>query len=290
MLAVTGITGHSGRYFYQELVNFSYSEKIRCLVRDSSNTSFLQNNINCELYKIDLKSEADLIKAFTGIDTIVHIAGISYTPKIVRAAIKCGVKRLIAVHTTGRYSKFKSASEEYIKVDNDLDTFRNQIAITILRPTMIYGDLCDHNMSKFIKMVDKLKLYPNIAGGQCKIQPVHAGDLGKAYYQVLTNGNTMGKDYILSGESPIALIDCLKEIEMQLNKKNIYITVPMWLAKMGSWMIYALSFKKIDLIEKVLRMNEDRCFDHSDASIDFGYKPRSFENGIKEEVKQYKGE
>lgn len=57
--------------------------------------------------------------------------------------------------------------------------------VTILRPTMIYGDLCDSNMSKFIKMIDKFRIMPAINGGRSLIQPVNARDLGKAFYTVL---------------------------------------------------------------------------------------------------------
>lgn len=38
MLLVTGITGHSGKYFVQELINNRYEGQIRCIVRKSSIT------------------------------------------------------------------------------------------------------------------------------------------------------------------------------------------------------------------------------------------------------------
>ena len=44
---------------------------------------------------------------------------------------------------------------------------------------MIYGSLDDQNMSVFIKMVDKLKIFPVINGGKYSLQPVHQEDLEK---------------------------------------------------------------------------------------------------------------
>ena len=41
MLLVTGITGHTGRYFLQELINHKYDGAIRCIVRETSDTSIL---------------------------------------------------------------------------------------------------------------------------------------------------------------------------------------------------------------------------------------------------------
>ncbi len=50
---------------------------------------------------------------------------------------------------------------------------------------MIYGDFCDRNMSKFIKMIDKLRIMLIISKGSSLLQPVNARDLGKAFYTVL---------------------------------------------------------------------------------------------------------
>lgn len=44
---------------------------------------------------------------------------------------------------------------------------------------------------------------------------------------------------------------------------------------------------KVDFVERVQRMSEDRCFSHNDAKEDFGYNPEPFEVGIAREVKEY---
>lgn len=44
MLLVTGITGHSGRYFLQELIKNKYEGIIRCIVRETSDTWMLDNS------------------------------------------------------------------------------------------------------------------------------------------------------------------------------------------------------------------------------------------------------
>jgi thioester reductase-like protein len=41
MLLVTGITGHTGRYFLKELIDNRYEGPIRCIVRETSDTSML---------------------------------------------------------------------------------------------------------------------------------------------------------------------------------------------------------------------------------------------------------
>ena len=169
-----------------------------------------------------------------------------------------------------------------------IEKAKGKVDITILRPTMIYGDICDYNISKFIKMIDKMKIYPLIGGGKAKIQPVHAKDLGKAYYKVLINEEkTRNKDYNLSGEAPISIKELLKMISNKLNKKTIFIPIPLWISVFLAYIIKIITIGKIDMVEKVLRMAENRNFENEDAKKDFGYTTTNFEKGLEREINQY---
>jgi nucleoside-diphosphate-sugar epimerase len=105
--------------------------------------------------------------------TILHIAGIHTSINIVRSAIGNNVKRIILVHTTGIYSKYKSASKEYLSIEDEIYSLvkDKDINLTILRPTMIYGSIRDSNIITFIKMVDKLKLFPIVNHANYSLQP-----------------------------------------------------------------------------------------------------------------------
>lgn len=210
---------------------------------------------------------------------------------IVKAGAANGVKWLVLVHTTGIFSKYKAAGEWYRQIEKKIDEIikGKDIALTILRPTMIYGTLNDKNVSVFIKMVDKMRVFPVVNGAKYNLQPVWCGDLGKAYYQVLMNYEiTKNKNYNLSGAEPIMLIDMFRHMEKELGVKNRYITVPFSLAYAGAYLLYLISFRKYDYREKVQRLVEERVFDHNAATNDFGYAPLSFEDGITEEIKEYK--
>ena len=291
MLLITGITGHTGRYFLQELIKHKYDGKIRCVVRKTSDTSMIDNSeLNIEKVVGDLNDKEFVNECMKDIDTVFHIVNIRYSLNIIEAAIRNNVNRAILVHTTGIYSKFRIASEEYKIIERELQEIikNSKINVTILRPTMIYGDLCDHNMSKFIRMVDKLRIFPVINHGKSLIQPVNARDLGKAYYNVLMMDIEKAKhEYIVSGDKPIKMIDAFKLISDNLGKKTVFISFPLWFGVLLARILKLLTFGKIDYIEKVQRMSEDRSFSHEDAKKDFGYNPEPFEVGIAREVKQY---
>ena len=293
---VTGITGKSGRFMLKELIlNYKLFQdsKFKFFIRNTSNKDIFKDiPLEYELFKGNLNNEED-IKNFTsgGYDTLFHIMGIMTSLKLVEHAAKSGIERIVLVHTTGIYSKYKYAGEEYRRIDKECERICKEagISLTILRPTMIYGNLKDGNLSVFIRMVDKLGLFPVVNGARYELQPVWCGDLGKAYYDVLINySSTKDKNYVLSGKEPILLIDMFKEIQKQLGVKNIFVSVPYKIAYVGACALYFLTLKKLDCREKVQRLVEPRAYSHDEATNDFGYNPLSFADGIKFEIEEYK--
>ncbi len=298
ILAITGATGKkSGGYFARVLcehkgeVEAVFDGGIRAIVREASDTSFLDAApLNFEKHASSAGDVSFLRDAFRGVDTVLHIAGIYWSKAIVRAAADCHVRRLIVVHTTGVYSKYKQAGEEYRQIDEFVTRVcrEENIALTILRPTMIYGNSSDSNVIKFIKMVDKLPLVPVVNGARYELQPVHYKDLGKAYYQVLMNEKmTAGYEFNLSGGRPIELRGMLSLIGAELGKKVRFISLPFFLAYFGAWVVYLLTIGRMDYREKVQRLCEPRVFSHAEATEAFGYAPMNFEVGIVEEVRAY---
>lgn len=294
MLLVTGITGHTGKHFLQELINHKYQGSIRCIVRKTSDTSLLdKSGLKIEKVYGDLNDKEFIKNAMNGVEEVMHIYNIHHSPLIIETAIEHNVKKAILVHTTGIYSNFKYASQEYKDAEKKVTELTSSpncpTKITILRPTMIYGDLCDSNMSKFIKMIDKLRVIPVINHGKSLIQPVNARDLGRAFYTVLIlSEKTDGKAFDLSGEKPLQMIKVFKMINKELGKKTIFISIPLGLGVFFARVAKIITFGKLDYVEKVQRMAEDRSYSHADAKKIFNYSPMSFEEGIKIEVKQYK--
>lgn len=312
-VAVTGITGKSGQYFLKRLLK----EKVRLkeyefvlLCRNdraaSTNDKGYQiieetlkdNELNIKTYDIDL-TNVDGLKIFfkeQHIDMLLHIASVKLSKYVVPAALKNGVDNFILVHTTGIYSKYKAAGEEYRQIEARLgklvEKYKNKgrnVAMTILRPTMIYGDLNDKNVSTFIKMVDKLRIFPTVNGARYDLQPVWCKDLGDAYYDVMVKWDiTKNKEYILSGKEPIQLRKMFEVMAKQLGVKNIFISCPYPIAYAGACLIYTLTLGKADYREKVQRLVEPRAYAHQKATEDFGYNPVGFEDGVREEITLYK--
>lgn len=301
LLAVTGLTGKkSGGEFARvmrdnaETICNMFPGGVRALVRPGSDTTQLKNTMpDIEICVGELSDEDYLQNALKDVDTVINIAGIDFSKKIADAAVANKVKRIILVHTTGVYSKYKAAGEGYRKTDEYVYDIckKNNIKLTILRPTMIYGNKHDSNLIIFIKMVDKFPIMPVVSGAKYFLQPVHYKDLAKAYYGVLVNeATTAGKDFILSGKTPIMLRNMFKIIGDNLGKNVVFLSCPFFVAYAGACIIYFLTSKRKDYREKVQRLCESRTFSHADAVEAFGYSPVDFEKGIIDEVKEYLAE
>lgn len=255
MLAVTGITGHTGRFFTEELISRKHQGRIKCLVRTPSKAQHLHSSgLDIEIITGHLGSETSLRALLKDADTVVHIASIHYSPEILRIGRECGVKRYIFVHTTGIYSKFKAASQEYIRIENQIAPYMEQMNITILRPTMIFGDLCDHNISKFIRFVDRMPVLPVVAGGKALIQPVNARDLAQGIIKALQTDHSRGKAYDLSGQQAITIRQLYQMIGSCLGASKPIISIPMWLCVPSAYALKLASLGRVDVIEKVQRM------------------------------------
>ena len=290
---LTGVTGKSGRYAIERLTERKKElehVRLRAVVRSKEKGAFIeQSGLPAELCVGSVDDEAFLLNTFTGADTLLHIVGIHTSLKVVPLAIRAGIRRIIVVHTTGVYSKYKSAGAEYARIDEQITQICRQsgAALSILRPTMIYGGLDDENVCKFIAMMDRLPVMPVVAGARFDLQPVHRRDLGRAYADVLMSESTAGKNYVLSGAEPVTLRDMLTVIAGYLGKRARFVSVPYWFAITGAWGLYLVTLTRLDYREKVQRLVEPRAYPHDEATHDFGYAPMGFAEGVKGEVSAY---
>ncbi|MFJ1813957.1 NAD-dependent epimerase/dehydratase family protein [Staphylococcus saprophyticus] len=291
-LLITGANGHSGRIFLENLEKEHPKkfDEVNIVVRKNNLDDFITNStLNIVKHQGDLNDYEFVNKITQDIDVILHIAGIQTSKILFEKSVQNKVNWIIAIHTTGRYSKFKSASAEYIEIEDQLLELREKINITILRPTMIYGSKRDKNMNRLIKFIDRFPIYPIFGNGNNLMQPVNAKDLARSYIQVIEKSEaTKNENYNLSGKYPEKYKNLINTVSKYLNKKVIVIKLPIFLS------YYLVKFSR-NIIpkfplneEQVLRMKEDKDFTHLKATEDFGYNPMSFEEGIKEEINEYK--
>jgi len=289
MILITGATGHTGQFLLDEMFAGSGNEyKVRCFVRKDSRNLDKLRNYNVELVYGDIQDEEAFKKALTDVRTVIHIVNIKYSPMVMRISQEMGVEKIIFIHTTGMYSKYRAYAQEYKRIEEEIIA-KCSTNYVILRPTMIYGTTLDHNMHKLINYIANHRVFPVFGRGNGLMQPVHARDLAKAIVHSLNNPLAVKKAYNISGGSVLSYRQILNLIAKRVNPNIRFIYLPYGLSILMG-VIYNTALRIIGRkpaisIEQIRRLNENKSYSHEDAARDLGYAPVTFEQGIEEEIK-----
>ena len=288
-LIIFGARGNTANYFLKILEKERFEGEITVVSRDKNkNNYFKQFKLNFKILNGDIKETNFLEKCFDNIDTVLNLANMENSPKIVEIGSKHKVKWFILVHSTMIFSKNKS---KFIlnRINIEKDLLKKNKNLTILRPTMIYGNKRDINISRLIKYLDKFKIFPIFGNGKNLLQPVYVDDLSKSYFNVIKNKNvTFNKSYNLAGKNSIEYLKILKIIESALKKKIIFIRLPINISVILVKILNILFFGKFPInSSQVRRQGEDKIFTFDEAIKDFNFNPIKIEEGLKLQIKDY---
>lgn len=198
-----------------------------------------------------------------------------------------GMKRIVAFSSTSRFSKTYSPQPEERRVvellseaEARIEDFcaMHDVDWTILRPTLIYDEGRDQNVSRIAATIDRLGLFPVCRQASGLRQPVHARDLAKAAVGVLSTDATANRAYDLSGGETLSYREMVARIFAAKGRPARILSLPEWAWRLGFGVLGVLrpgSALKGN-VHMALRMNTDLVFDHSAATRDFGYDPGIF--------------
>ncbi|MEE9604798.1 MAG: NAD(P)H-binding protein [Candidatus Scalindua sp.] len=284
-ILVTGGTGFTGRRVLSLLEGRG---QIRCLVRSGSMVTNIEK-LKHEVAYGDLSDQESLAKAMIGCEALINIAsmGFGHIPGIVRCAENAGIKRVIFISTTAIFTHLNTNSKS-IRQEAEDCVMRSSLEWTILRPTMIYGTPEDRNMIRLIRFIDHLPLIPVFGSGNYLQQPVHVEDVAKSIVAVLFNRNTIKKEFNISGKFSKTYNEIVDITANALGKKITKIHMPYKLSIYLSMLYEKFSTKPFLKREQIMRLNENKEFDHTAARKIFGFNPISFEEGIAKEVTLYR--
>ncbi len=281
-LFFSGATSDTGNRVLTKLVNKFGKDSITCLVRPSSDSSYLES-LGVKMVVGDV-TEPDTIKPYLNASvTYLDMTHPKHYDKSLDAIVKAGVERAYFVTTTGIFSKYNQCSEIY-KI-NEAKIRASGIVYTILRPSMIYGSVRDKNMHKLIKFLYRYPMFPLFGAGRSLMQPVYVEDLATGIVSTIGNYKTAYQEYNLAGSKGITYLNIVEIILAKLNRKVVKVNIDTSLA---AFMVHYLQNIPAFPIteEQVLRLQEDKVFDISKAASELGYSPRDFEQGISLEIEE----
>jgi uncharacterized protein YbjT (DUF2867 family) len=145
---------------------------------------------------------------------------------------------------------------------------------TVLRPTMIYDEGRDANVTRLAGLIEKFGFMPLAGNGAGRRQPVHAEDLAIGALRAASSEAAKNKVYALPGPDTITYLEMTGRIFDALGKPRRIISLPpmLWRAAFA----LASPFLPNANVAMGDRMAKDMVFAASPAIQDFGWNPRGF--------------
>ncbi|MCR3955128.1 MAG: NAD(P)H-binding protein [Gudongella sp.] len=282
MILLTGATGFLGGYVLEELIRRGHG--VTCFVRETSNLEKIKQ-LNVPYIFGELDDYESICNALKDKKALINIAslGFGHTPNIVNVCREMNINRAVFISTTGIFTKLNPDSKG-IRLEAERLVKESNLDYTIIRPTMIYGTPKDRNMWRLVKYLKKLPILPILGDGTYLQQPVYVKDLAWAVVSAYETDKSIKKAYNISGLKPLTYNEVVDVTGKSLGKKVFKIHVPMNLSYSLLKIYEKISSKPKLKAEQVLRLNENKDFSHDEATKDFGYKPISFEDGIRLEI------
>jgi uncharacterized protein YbjT (DUF2867 family) len=282
-IVVTGATGFTGPHAVRALAARFPGVPIRCLVRPSSRRSTLEA-LPITFVEGDLRDGASLDRAFAGCDTLVNVAslGFDWVDPLFDAIARSSLRRGVFVSTTAILTRLPVRSRPQ-REHGEARVRASGLDWTILRPTMIYGTPGDRNIARLIRFVQRSPVVPVIAA-QARQQPVHVEDVAAAIAGTLATPATVGRVYELSGAAPVTFEELVRQTVAATGRRRWVVRLPFWPARLGVMLYNACVPRPPVSVEQLERLREDKAFDHAAAARDFGYRPRTFADGVAAEA------
>ncbi len=196
-----------------------------------------------------------------------------------------GVRRLVALSSTSRFTKGDSSDPEEQAVAIRLAEAEARVQEwasskgvewIILRPTLIYGLGRDKNIAEIARFIGRFGFFPLFGKARGLRQPIHAQDVASACIAALGSRSATNLAYNLSGGETITYREMVTRIFEALKRPIRPIPVPLFAFRLAVSILRLIPRYRNWSSAMAERMNSDLVFDHSEATRDFGFKPRPF--------------
>lgn len=284
---LTGTTKCIGRWVLEEFLSRGIA--FDCLARSSSDTRGLRAR-GLEVVEGDLNQPGPLSHILRGYKKVVHIpnlASMNAMEALVCAYEDAGIQRAIFISSTGIFTNLEVRTKP-LRLRAEEVIMSSKLDFTILRPTLVYGDPEDHNISRLLRFCKRFPVIPIFGSGHALQQPIHLGDLAWAVAETIGNARTQRRAYNLGGGQVLSYNDLVHLAYRALGKRGVLLHVPSQPVALVARAANTLGLRLPLREEQIRRLEEDKAYDISPAREDFGFAPRPFEVGLVQEVRLMK--
>lgn len=196
-----------------------------------------------------------------------------------------GVRRIVALSSTSRFTKDNSADSKEQAVaarlanaEIELQNWAESRGIewVVLRPTLIYGLGRDQNITEIARIISRFGCFPLLGKASGLRQPIHAADVAQAALGALQPNASINRAYNLSGGETLSYRDMVQRIFAALGRKPCLFPVPLFVFRIAVFILRLLPRYRGWSPAMVGRMNKDLVFEHTEATQCLKFHPRPF--------------
>jgi nucleoside-diphosphate-sugar epimerase len=204
------------------------------------------------------------------------------TAEVLVALQTKGMRRLVAFSSTSRFTKAASGSaaerataKALADGESRVEAFcgAQGIGFTVLRPTLIYAEGQDGNVSRLAGLIRRFGVLPLPGGATGLRQPVHADDLAALALHALRRPGT-NRAYDTPGGETLAYRVMVERIFEGLGRPPRILTLPPSALRLGY--VAARPWLPGSTADMLIRVAEDLVFDPAPAVRDLDWSPRPF--------------
>ncbi len=232
LVTVFGGTGFLGRRVVRHLLGRGFGVRVAARHPERVQTVFRSDEPVPQAVAADLHDEAAVAAALVGAHGVVnavslyvehgrdsfdavHVEGAA---RLARHAREAGVERL--VHVSGIGADPESSSP-YIRARGrgELAVTQAFDAVTLVRPAVMFGP-DDAFLTRMVKLVRTLPVYPMFGRGQTRLQPVYVDDVAEAIARVLDRSDGADRPcYELGGPHIYTYRELLQSIAREMGTR-----------------------------------------------------------------------
>jgi uncharacterized protein YbjT (DUF2867 family) len=196
-----------------------------------------------------------------------------------------GVRRLVALSSTSRFTKKDSSDPEEQAVSRRLAEAEARVQQwaesrgvewVILRPTLIYGFGRDRNIAEIARFIRRFGFFPLFGKALGLRQPIHVQDVAHACLAALEASLAANRAYNLSGGETLAYRDMVIRVFACMDRFPLLLPVPLFAFRIACTLLRLFPRYRHWSAAMAERMNRDMVFDHGQAARDLAFKPRAF--------------
>ena len=231
-IVVTGAFSYSGKYIAKRLLE--KGEEVITLTNHPNRPNPFNGKIKS--YPLNFANESELVASLQGTDVLVNTYWVRFdkgtntqpeavenTKKLVKAAVKAGVKRIVHI-SIANPSADSHLPYYWGKADNEKAVIDSGIPYAILRPTVLVGGGEDILINNIAFLLRHLPFFFIPGNGSYGIQPVHVEDLADLAVQ----GVYSQENYVIDAVGPDAYTfrDLVKLVGDTIGARRLLIPVP----------------------------------------------------------------